>query len=66
MEDKPEDVKVGVDTRSTVLTRLGSPSESATFDPNIWFYISQVTDKIAYKNPSRAHTHRGGDRLRQG
>ncbi|HTI67388.1 MAG TPA: outer membrane protein assembly factor BamE [Caulobacteraceae bacterium] len=50
-EDKPADVKVGVDTKSTVLARLGSASTVATFEPNIWFYISQMTNKVAYKNP---------------
>lgn len=50
-EDKPQDVKVGEDTRSTVLARLGSPSTVATFEPNIWFYISQMTNKVAYRNP---------------
>ena len=50
-EEKPQDVKVGVDTKSTVLTRLGSPSIVSTFEPNIWFYVSQVTSKVAYKNP---------------
>jgi outer membrane protein assembly factor BamE (lipoprotein component of BamABCDE complex) len=50
-EDKPADVKVGVDTKSTVLARLGSPSTVATFEPNIWFYVSQMTNKVAYKNP---------------
>jgi outer membrane protein assembly factor BamE (lipoprotein component of BamABCDE complex) len=50
-EEKPQDVQVGVDTKSTVLTRLGSPSAVSTFEPNIWFYVSQVTSKVAYKNP---------------
>jgi outer membrane protein assembly factor BamE (lipoprotein component of BamABCDE complex) len=50
-EEKPADVKVGEDTKSTVLTKLGTPSQVATFEPNIWFYISQVTDKYAYYNP---------------
>jgi outer membrane protein assembly factor BamE (lipoprotein component of BamABCDE complex) len=50
-EDKPADIKVGVDTKSTVLARLGSPSMTATFEPNIWFYISQQTRKVAYRNP---------------
>ena len=52
VEDKPEDVKVATDTRSTVLTKLGSPSAQATFDANTWYYITQVTDKVAYKNPT--------------
>jgi outer membrane protein assembly factor BamE (lipoprotein component of BamABCDE complex) len=50
-EDRPQDVQVGVDTKSTVLARLGSASTTATFEPNIWFYISQMTNKVAYKNP---------------
>jgi outer membrane protein assembly factor BamE (lipoprotein component of BamABCDE complex) len=50
-EDKPQDVKVGEDTKSTVLARLGSPSTTAAFEPNIWYYVSQMTNKVAYKNP---------------
>lgn len=50
-EEKPAELKIGEDTKSTVLTKLGSPSQVATFEPNIWFYISQVTDKYAYYNP---------------
>jgi outer membrane protein assembly factor BamE (lipoprotein component of BamABCDE complex) len=47
---KPKDVKVG-DTRSSVLLRLGSPSTQGTFDPNVWYYISQKTEKYAYYMP---------------
>jgi outer membrane protein assembly factor BamE (lipoprotein component of BamABCDE complex) len=47
---KPTDVKVG-DTRSSVLLRLGSPSTSGTFDPNVWYYITQHTEKYAYYKP---------------
>ena len=47
---KPRDVKVG-DTRSSVLLRLGSPSTQGTFDPNVWYYISQKTEKYAYYMP---------------
>jgi outer membrane protein assembly factor BamE (lipoprotein component of BamABCDE complex) len=50
-EDKPQDVKVGEDSKSTVLARLGSPSTTATFEPNVWYYVSQMTNKVAYKNP---------------
>jgi outer membrane protein assembly factor BamE (lipoprotein component of BamABCDE complex) len=50
-EEQPKDVKVGVDTKSTVLSRLGSPSVVSTFEPNIWFYVSQISSKVAYKNP---------------
>ena len=47
---KPRDVKVG-DTRSSVLLRLGSPSTQGTFDPNVWYYVSQKTEKYAYYMP---------------
>ena len=32
-------------------SRLGSPSITAAFDPNVWYYVSQTTNKIAYKDP---------------
>ena len=47
---KPRDVKLG-DTRSSVLLRLGSPSTKGTFDPNVWYYINQQTEKYAYYKP---------------
>ncbi|HEY2660433.1 MAG TPA: outer membrane protein assembly factor BamE [Caulobacteraceae bacterium] len=51
IESKPQDVKIGEDTKSTVLTRLGSPSTVSTFDPNVWFYVSQVTQYESFYKP---------------
>jgi outer membrane protein assembly factor BamE (lipoprotein component of BamABCDE complex) len=51
IDAKPADVKVGTDTKSTVRARLGTPSMVSTFDPNIWFYISQVTQRQAFYQP---------------
>lgn len=48
IEHKPADIKVAVDTKSTVLDALGSPSVISTFDPNVWFYISQNSNTITY------------------
>jgi outer membrane protein assembly factor BamE (lipoprotein component of BamABCDE complex) len=48
---KPQDIKVAADTRSTVMSKLGSPSAIATFDPNIWYYVTQTSDKVAYLRP---------------
>lgn len=48
VEANPKDVKVGVDSKATVMDRLGSPSAVATFDPNTWYYISQVSDQMAF------------------
>ena len=47
----PKDVKVGMDTKSTVLDQLGSPSAQSTFDPNTWYYITQLTAGIGYHKP---------------
>jgi outer membrane protein assembly factor BamE (lipoprotein component of BamABCDE complex) len=38
---KPQDMKPGVDNRSAV----------ATFDPNIWYYVTQTSDKVTYLRP---------------
>jgi outer membrane protein assembly factor BamE (lipoprotein component of BamABCDE complex) len=48
VDTKPADLKVGTDTKSTVLAELGSPSSVSTFDPNVWFYISQVSEHEAF------------------
>jgi outer membrane protein assembly factor BamE (lipoprotein component of BamABCDE complex) len=51
IEAAPKDVKVGEDTKSTVRARLGSPSTTSTFEPNIWFYISQVKERVSFRTP---------------
>ncbi|WP_374570226.1 outer membrane protein assembly factor BamE [Phenylobacterium sp.] len=51
IEASPTDVKVGADTKSSVRARLGSPSTTSTFDPNVWFYITQVKERIAFHRP---------------
>jgi outer membrane protein assembly factor BamE (lipoprotein component of BamABCDE complex) len=51
IEARPADVKVGTDTKSTVRTKLGSPSTVSTFDPDVWFYISQVIQHQAFYRP---------------
>jgi outer membrane protein assembly factor BamE (lipoprotein component of BamABCDE complex) len=48
----PKDVKVGEDTKSTVLSKLGSPSTVSTFEPNVWYYISQTTERRTYHKPA--------------
>ena len=47
----PNEIEAGVDTRETVLTKLGSPSTRSTFESdNVWFYISQTTERYTYNN----------------
>jgi outer membrane protein assembly factor BamE (lipoprotein component of BamABCDE complex) len=51
VDNKPQDIKPGVDTRSSVLSKLGSPTTSGAFDNTTWYYISQQTEKYAYYLP---------------
>lgn len=51
IESDPKDVKVGTDTKSTVRSRLGSPSVTGTFDPDTWFYMNQMKSRVAFKRP---------------
>jgi outer membrane protein assembly factor BamE (lipoprotein component of BamABCDE complex) len=51
VDAKPQDVQAGIDTRETVRAKLGSPSAVSTFDPDVWFYISQVTETQAFYMP---------------
>ena len=51
IDAQPKDVAVGTDTKSTVRAKLGSPSATSTFDPNVWFYVNQVKQRIAFRRP---------------
>ena len=51
IESDPKDVKVGADTKSTVRGKLGSPSATSTFDPNVWFYMNQMKERVAFRKP---------------
>ena len=48
---RPADIKVGTDTRSTVLQKLGSPTTTSTFDKNVWFYMSQMRSQTSFYTP---------------
>jgi outer membrane protein assembly factor BamE (lipoprotein component of BamABCDE complex) len=47
----PTDVQPNVDTRSTVLARLGSPSSTSLFDDNLWIYMSSTRELLAFYHP---------------
>jgi outer membrane protein assembly factor BamE (lipoprotein component of BamABCDE complex) len=51
VDSNPSEVKVGEDTKSTVMSKLGSPSATSTFDSNTWFYVSETADRIAFYRP---------------
>jgi outer membrane protein assembly factor BamE (lipoprotein component of BamABCDE complex) len=48
IDAKPQDVQAGVDTRDSVRAKLGTPSVVSTFDPDVWYYISQVTENQSF------------------
>lgn len=51
IDSDPKDVAVGTDTKSTVRAKLGSPSVQSTFDPNVWFYVNQIKERVAFRKP---------------
>jgi outer membrane protein assembly factor BamE (lipoprotein component of BamABCDE complex) len=46
-----EQVKPGMSTASDVVGILGSPTSTDPFDPNIWYYIGQKTEKKGILDP---------------
>ncbi len=52
IDSNPKDVKSGSDTKATVRGRLGTPSAISTFDPNVWFYINQTKETVAFQRPT--------------
>ena len=48
VDTAPTDIVAGTDSKETVLAKLGSPSMTSTFEDNIWYYISQTTEKYTY------------------
>jgi outer membrane protein assembly factor BamE (lipoprotein component of BamABCDE complex) len=45
------DPQPGVDTRSTVQQRFGTPSTTAVFDQTSWYYVSSVQEQVAFYTP---------------
>lgn len=44
-------VTEGVDTRSEVIKKLGSPTTISPFDDTVWFYLGQKTKKVGIFDP---------------
>ncbi|MEN9855411.1 MAG: hypothetical protein RLZZ157_537 [Pseudomonadota bacterium] len=41
----------GTDTKETVLSRMGNPSQTGVFDEQTWYYISAVQNQTAFYRP---------------
>ena len=47
-----EKLEIGTQSREDVVRLIGSPSAVATFNPNIWYYISQKQETCAFLKPT--------------
>lgn len=52
--DLVRQLQPGQQTKADVAALLGAPSSTSTFDPNIWFYVGQRTEQIAFLRPDVA------------
>ena len=46
-----EKLEVGSQSREDVIRLIGTPSAVATFNPNIWYYISERQEQFAFYRP---------------
>ncbi|MBV8683575.1 MAG: outer membrane protein assembly factor BamE [Caulobacteraceae bacterium] len=51
IDHTPSEIKVGEDSRTTVQSKLGSPTAVSTFDKNTWFYLSQTSETTGFYRP---------------
>jgi outer membrane protein assembly factor BamE (lipoprotein component of BamABCDE complex) len=47
-----EKLEIGAQSREDVVRLIGSPSTVATFNPNVWYYISQKQETWAFMKPA--------------
>lgn len=48
-------VSPGVDNKDSVAAMLGRPTLTATFDDDTWYYVSQLTQQIAFLTPEAVY-----------
>src|SRR5438874_6654353 len=46
-----EKLEAGTQSREDVIRLIGTPSAVATFNPNVWYYISQQQETYAFFKP---------------
>ncbi len=47
-----EKLEIGAQSREDVIRLIGSPSSVATFNPNVWYYVSQKQEYYAFFKPA--------------
>ena len=50
--DRLASIQPGQHTRADVAELLGSPSSTSVFDEEVWYYISQRTETLAFLQPA--------------
>jgi outer membrane protein assembly factor BamE (lipoprotein component of BamABCDE complex) len=46
-----EKLEVGAQSREDVVRLIGSPSAVSTFNPNVWYFISETQESFAFLKP---------------
>lgn len=49
--EKLADIKVGSSTREDVASKLGTPTETSTFDDKTWYYVGRQTQQYSFLDP---------------
>jgi outer membrane protein assembly factor BamE (lipoprotein component of BamABCDE complex) len=44
-------IEIGTQSREDIVRLVGSPSAVATFNPNVWYYITQKQETFAFMKP---------------
>jgi outer membrane protein assembly factor BamE (lipoprotein component of BamABCDE complex) len=52
-----EKLDTGTQSREDVIRLIGTPSAVATFNPNVWYYISQQQETFAFFKPAIIEQH---------
>jgi outer membrane protein assembly factor BamE (lipoprotein component of BamABCDE complex) len=52
-----EKLDTGTQSREDVIRLIGTPSAVATFNPNVWYYISQQQETYAFFKPAIIEQH---------
>ncbi len=51
-KENPADVETGVDSKTSVLAKYGSPSTTSIFEENKWYYVSELQEQLGYLRPN--------------
>ncbi len=51
VEEEMSDIRVGLDTRGTVRSKIGRPGGTAVFREDGWFYVASKVEHYLYNEP---------------